>query len=309
MKILISDRMHESIIPLIESEGFKVDYRPEIKRPEILDIIRDYTGLVIRSKTPIDRELLQKAEKLRFVGRAGAGIDQIDMEEAFNRRIHILNAPEGNRDAVAEHTVGMILSLLNKMPSGDREVRSGIWQREANRGRELNNKTVSIIGFGYMGEAVSRRLRPFGCDILAYDKYKKGLSTAVREVDLEKVFENTDILSLHVPLTAETKFAYNYEFFQNFKKEIMLINTARGEILPLDDLVKLMDEGKIWAAGLDVLQNEKIDKLSAGEKALMENLWAHPNTIFTPHVAGWSNESYRKINETLVNKIKLLNLV
>lgn len=308
MKILISDKMHESIIPLIQAEGFEVDYKPDIKRPEILEIIGAYTGLVIRSKTPIDKELLEKAHQLRFVGRAGAGIDQIDMEEAFNRRIHILNAPEGNRDAVAEHAIGMMLALLNKMVTGDKEVRQGIWKREANRGLEINNKTVSIIGFGYMGEAVSRRLRAFGCELMAYDKYKKGFTSYVKEVDMEAIYEHTDILTLHVPLTPETKGYFNYEYFSKFKKDIMLINSARGEILPLKDLIRLLDNGKINAVGLDVLENEKLGQLSPDETQIMNDLWARDNTLFTPHVAGWSTESYRKINETLVNKIKLLNL-
>ena len=215
--------------------------------------------------------MIDSAHQLEFIGRAGAGLDKIDVEYAENRGIEILNAPEGNRDALSEHAMGMLLSLLNHLIKADREVRNWVWEREANRGVELSDKTVGIIGFGYMGQAFVQRLRAFDCRILVYDKYKKGFGTKkVEEVSLEKLYEKADILSLHVPLNEETKGWFDKSFFDRFRKNIYLINTARGEILPIRDLLNLLDEGKMKGAALDVLEKEKFDRLSGEEKVNYE---------------------------------------
>jgi len=308
-KVIITDTMHHSIIEMFQDIGFDVNYKPEIVRDEIIKLLPEYDGLVIRSKTRIDKELLNAGCKLRFIARAGAGLDEIDLEEVEKRGIEILNAPEGNRDAVAEHTIGLILALLNNFRKGNSQIRNYIWDREGNRGRELSHSTVGIIGYGYMGSAVAKRLHPFGCRILAYDKYKIGFDNdIVEEVSLYQIFEHSDILSLHIPLTPETKGMINDAFIKRFKKPVYIINTARGEILVLKDLLKNMQEGKVLGAGLDVLENEKLQNLTSEEKQIMEGLFTMENTFFTPHVAGWSHESYIKINETLANKIKVLNL-
>ncbi len=308
-RIIVVDEMHPSIIPGLETLGCEVDYQPDIKRAEILETIGSFDGIIIRSKTELDKELLGRAPLLKFIARAGAGIEKIDEEICDIRGIRILNAPEGNRDALGEHALGMLLALLNKMLTADQEIRQGIWDRDRNRGIEIKGKTVGIIGYGNMGSAFAKRLSSFDCRVLAYDKYKKDFSDElVKECGMTEIFSETDILSLHVPLTKETKGFYNKNFFNRFEKSIYLVNTARGPVLPLEDLLALMDEGKILGAALDVLENEKINRLTELEKQNFRNLISRKNVIITPHVGGWTIESYRKINEVLIGKIKTLLL-
>lgn len=301
---LIIDEMHESIIPLLQELGFAVTYRPRITRQEILDCIADYELLLVRSKTEIDQELIQKASRLKLIGRAGAGLDKIDIACAEQAGIEIVNAPEGNRDALAEHAIGLLLNMLNKINQADEQVRHWIWDREGNRGVELSDKTVGIIGYGYMGQAFVQRLRAFDCRILVFDKFKKGFGTKkVEEVGLEKLFEKTDILSIHVPLTPETSGWLTSEFYEKFRKPIFLLNTARGEVAPLSDIVEGLDKGKLLGAALDVLEKEKFSHLSEDEKLLYQRLFEHKNVLLSPHVAGWTFASYKRINEVLVGKI------
>ena len=309
-KILISDKMHNSIVPSLVSAGFEVMDLPKITREEIIDILPDFAGIIVRSKTAIDKELITAGTNLEFIARSGAGMDQVDVDFAESKGIALLNAPEGNRDAVGEHTVGLMLNLLNNMRQSDAQIRQKIWDREGNRGLELMHHTVGIIGYGNMGSSVAQRLASFGCRVIAYDKYKSGFgSELVEEGSLENIFEETDILSFHIPLTDETRFYVDADFIGSFRKNFFLINTARGEIMKISTLLKKLKSGKIRGAGLDVLENEKILKLSAEQDEIMGELFEMNNVIFTPHVAGWTNESYIKINETLVRKIKALNLV
>lgn len=309
-KILITENIHECIIPLLEEIGYEVHYEPKIDRIGILNRLADYTGVIVRSKTPQDKEFLDAGTNLKFLARSGAGMDQVDVEYAESINLTLLNAPEGNRDAVAEHTMALMLNLINKIRKSDAEVRNGIWDREGNRGVELMHRTVGIIGYGYMGEAVSKRLSGFGCEVIAYDKYKTGFgNNIVSEVSLEELKERANIVSFHVPLTQETRFYVNDDFIDSFKSNIILINTARGEILPLKTLVKYLKSGKIIAAGLDVLENEKMAKLTEEQASYMKSLSSMENVLFTPHVGGWTIESYIKISETLAEKIKELNLV
>lgn len=303
-KCLIVDEMHESIQDLLSQIGMASVYAPNASREEILDQIGDFEGLLIRSKTTVDKELIDRARHLEFIGRAGAGLDKIDVDYVESKGIEILNAPEGNRDALAEHAVGMLLSLLNNINSADAEVRNWIWDREGNRGVELSDKTVGIIGYGYMGQAFVQRLRAFDCRVLVYDKYRKGFGTKnVEEVSLEKMFTKADILSLHVPLTEETRGWVNADFFNQFRKDIFLLNTARGEIVPTKDLLQLLDSGKILGAALDVLEKEKFDQLTVDQKTMFENLFTRKNVVLSPHVAGWTFASFKRINEVLVGKI------
>ena len=296
--------MHESIVSLLAEIGIEATYAPGISREEILNTIGDYEGILVRSKTTIDKELIDHAQNLEFIGRAGAGLDKIDVEYVESKNIEILNAPEGNRDALAEHAVGLLLSLLNKINAADQEVRNWIWDREGNRGIELSDKTVGIIGYGNMGQAFVQRLRAFDCRILVYDKFKKGFGTKkVEEVSLEKLFAKSDILSLHVPLTPETKSWINKEFIESFRKDIYILNTARGEIMPVQDLLDLMDYGKVLGAALDVLEKEKFDQLTDEERQRFEKLFSKKNVVLSPHVAGWTYASYKRINEVLVSKI------
>jgi D-3-phosphoglycerate dehydrogenase / 2-oxoglutarate reductase len=302
---LIVDEMHPSIEPMLKEAGIHPDFHPGISREEVINIIGKYQGLIVRSKLHINKELLDQAVNLKFIARAGAGMDLIDKEEAKKRNILLFNAPEGNRDALAEHTMALILSLLNKIVSADKEVRKGKWDREGNRGHELKNKVVAIIGYGFMGKELSVRLKSFGCEVLAYDKYIKNFSDGLaKEAAMEEIFERADIVSFHIPLDTETKGSMNEAYFNRFKKNIWVINTARGEILSLKDLNKLLKSGKVAGAGLDVLENEKINKLSEDQQKVFDELVNSDKVIFTPHIAGWSYESYVRINKVLVEKIK-----
>ena len=308
--VLIIDKMHEGIIPGLKKLGFSVDYRPEIKRSEILSILPEYTGLIIRSKTEADREFLDRAVNLKFIARAGAGTDKIDEEYCREKKVTILNAPEGNKDALAEHAVGMLISLMNHMARSDAQIRNYTWDREGNRGYELHSKSVGIIGYGNMGSALAKRLSGFSCEVLAYDKYKSGFDDLyAHESSLEQLYEHCDIISLHVPLTHETRNHYDYNFFNKFKKNIWLLNTARGNIVPLEDLVRLMEEKRILGAALDVLENEKLSGMNDREKKTFDRLIKLENVLLTPHVGGWTFESYRKINEVLLDKIGKLNII
>lgn len=305
MNILIIDEMHLSIVDMLEKEGHQVTYLPKITRTEILDQVADFHGLIIRSKTPMDRELLEKAVNLKFIGRAGAGLDQIDLDYLAERGVHLFHAAKGNRDAVAEHAVGGLLALFNQVIKADSEVRKGIWDREGNRGHELMGKTVGIFGYGNMGKAFAKRLVGFGVDVLAYDKYKVGFgSESVQEVMWPKVKAEADVLSIHVPLTSETRSFFTLKELESFAKPIWLINTARGEVVSFETLNAALDRGILRGAVLDVLENEKFQKFSPQQKAEFEKLAVRDNVIFSPHVAGWTFESYEKINKVLVKKIK-----
>lgn len=304
-KVLIIDEMHLSIIPLLEKEGYEVDYKPDIKRKEILEIIAAYVGLIIRSKTPIDRELLLKANQLKFIGRAGAGLDKIDLDFLEQQDVKLFHAAEGNMDAVGEHAVGGLLALFNRINIADAEVKKGIWKREENRGEELIGKTVGIIGYGNMGSSFAKKLSGFEVNILAYDKYKSGFGNFhVREASLGQVLEETDILSMHVPLTLETRNFLNLDLLERFKKPVYFINTARGEIISFETLNEALDRGIFKGAVLDVLENEKFETFTAEQKAAFEKLVERENVIFSPHIAGWTFQSYEKINEVLLEKIR-----
>jgi D-3-phosphoglycerate dehydrogenase / 2-oxoglutarate reductase len=305
MKILIIDEMHLSIISRLEKHGHQVTYAPKITRNEILNSVADYDGMIIRSKTPMDRELLEKALNLKFIGRAGAGLDQIDLDYLAERGVKLFHAAKGNRDAVAEHAVGGLLAIFNNVIKADAEVRKGIWDREGNRGHELMGKTVGIMGYGNMGKAFSRRLRGFGVKILAYDKYKFDFGNDfVQEVIWEKLKSEVDILSIHVPLTSETRNFFTLEELESFGKPVWLINTARGEVVSFETLNVALDRGILRGAVLDVLENEKFSQFTISQKEAFEKLAKRENVIFSPHIAGWTFESYEKINKVLVKQIK-----
>jgi D-3-phosphoglycerate dehydrogenase len=305
--IVIIDQMHPSIIPQLESLEYHIDYQPEINRQQLERIIGKYQGLIVRSKTVIDRDLLEKTTKLQFVARAGAGVDNLEEDAIRQRGIHIINAPEGNRDTLGEHVVGMLLNMLHRISEASNSVRMGHWDREGFRGTELAGKTVGIIGCGNMGNAFGKRLQNFDCTVLGYDKYlPEKESTIYQRVSINKLYDKCDIVSLHVPLSPETKGYYNYSFFQQFEKPIILLNSARGEILPLKDLVQLIKEDKILAAGLDVFEKEPYVQLSHNQSDIYNYLISSPLVLLSPHVAGWSIESYKRINNVLVDKIKRL---
>ncbi len=295
------------MVPGLQELGYHVDYRPDVTREELLLVIGEYQGLIVRSKTIIDQAFLEHSKQLQFVARAGAGLDNLDEIALKQRGIAVVNAPEGNRDSLAEHALGMLLCLLHQLPWAHQSVRSGAWQRETFRGTELGGKTIGLIGYGHMGQAFAKRLHSFNCRIEVYDKYLKGFGTdKVIESRLSNLFDSCDVISLHVPLTEETRGFYNYSFFQSFKKPLILVNTARGEILPLEDLRRLLDEGKVLQVALDVLEHEPISQLYDSQKDTFNYLVNSSRVLMSPHVAGWSLESYQRINSILIKKIAAL---
>lgn len=309
-KVLFIDTAHPSLQYGLEKLGFQCDYFPDFKYDDFKKIIGKYQGVIIRGKIKLDREILLAARNLEFIGRVGAGMENIDLAVAEKQGIRCLNAPEGNRSAVGEHAIGMLLMLFNNMKKGDAEVRRGLWLREENRGIEIEGKTIGIIGYGNMGGAFAKKLSGFGAHVLAYDKYKTGYSdNFVSEVSLEELFTETDVLSLHVPLTDETRFMINRDFLGRFHKDIWLINTSRGKVLKTDDLVAALKSGKVKGACLDVLEFEGLSFENLDAKNLpkaFSELAKMQNVILSPHVAGWTHESNLKLASTIVRKVKAL---
>lgn len=304
-RILIADKLH----PIFKEEaikaGYVVDDMPNILREETLEIIHRYSGIAIRTKFNIDKEIVDAAHKLKFIARAGAGMDNIDMEYVNLKGITCINAPEGNRAAVAEHATGMLLSLMNNIRKADIEIRNGIWDREGNRGIELSGKTVGIIGYGFMGQSFAKTLRGFGVNVIAYDKYKSGFSDEyAHEVSMEQIVKHADVLSLHIPLKRETRQLVDSEYLFYFKKPIFFINTSRGEIVDTSALLEAIKTGKVLGAALDVLETEKFPLME--EKPWYNDLKQEGRVLLSPHVAGWTVESYRKISEVLAQKLKAL---
>lgn len=306
-KLLIIDDLEESFQIEAEQMGYQVDYVPNITKAEALAVLHEYDGVAVRSKFNFDKEVIDKGTKLKFIARAGAGMDNIDEAYAAEKNIALINAPEGNRDAVAEHAMGMLLSLMNKLRQADMQVRNKLWDREGNRGYELMGKTVAIIGYGNNGSALAKRLKGFGVKVLAYDKYKTGFSDEyAQEASMEEVVKHADVLSLHIPLTRETRQLVNDEYLRHFKKPIFFLSLARGEITNTRSILNGIKAGRILGAGLDVLEVEKFPKL--GEQAWYNDLINEPKVLLSPHVGGWTFESYRKISEVLAAKLKNLDL-
>jgi D-3-phosphoglycerate dehydrogenase / 2-oxoglutarate reductase len=306
-KVIFINVPHSILQQELERNGFICELEASRPKEEIEKVIGEYFGLIINSRFYIDRDFLDKATNLRFIGRVGSGMESIDMEYAKLKGIRCFNSPEGNRDAVGEHAVGMLLSLLNHIPKADRQVRRQIWEREGNRGLEIKNKTVGIIGYGNTGSAFAQRLRGFDAKVIAYDKFKKNFSNDfVTECNLEEIFEFANILSLHVPLTEETHYMVDERFIGRFSQPFWLINTARGKILNTSALVSALEGGKILGAALDVIEYEDISfekmKLSQIPEPL-KYLLKSENVILTPHIAGWTAESKYKLAKVLADKI------
>ena len=304
MKILIADQMHPSLFAMLEAQKWAYDYQPDFRRNDIISCLADYDGLIIRSKTRIDEELLTQAKGLQFIARAGAGLDLIDAEATERMGIRLFHAGTGNRDAVAEHSVGMLLMLFNNLNKADREVRQAIWDREDNRGVELMGKTVGLIGYGNNGSATAQRLSGFGCQVLAYDKYRDDYGDQyAAEASVEEIQREADVLSLHIPLTALTRDMVNAKFIAAFRKPFYINNVSRGEIVNAKALVQAMKSGQILGACLDVLENEKLSQLTNPQQEAFDYLRTSPRTVLTPHIAGWTHESYVRINEVLVAQV------
>lgn len=306
-KVIFIDSVHPVLFERLEQAGFICEWKNDLNRKEILSILKEYEGAVIRSKFKFDKAVFDAAPNLKWIARSGAGMENIDREVAEEKGVKCYNSPEGNRDAVAEHCLAMLLALFNNIKRSDTEVRMAQWNREKNRGEELKGKTVGILGYGYMGQAFAERLKGFGVNIIAYDKYKKGFGTEdIKEVQPDEFFKKTDVLSIHLPLTEETSFMVNEDFLSRFENNIFLINTARGKNLNTDDLVKMIKSEKVRGACLDVLEYEKLSFEDLNETDLPEAfqyLKNSENVILTPHVAGWTKESYYKLSSVLADKI------
>jgi len=306
-KVLFIDTVHPILAERLEATGYLCDWKTDLNREEILEIIHEYQGAVIRSKFKFDKEVLDQADSLEWIARSGAGMENIDVAYASSKGIQCYNSPEGNRDAVAEHAIGMLLSLFNQLHQADDEVRNGFWNREKNRGIELRGKTVGILGYGYMGAAFAERLKGFGVNVIAFDKYKTAYGIElVKEVDEQTFFKETDVLSIHLPLTEETLYMVDEAYLAKFSKPIYLINTARGKNLKTTDLLTALESGKVLGACLDVLEYESISFMDLKQEELPEDfqkLVKNKKVIFSPHVAGWTEESYFKLSNVLADKI------
>lgn len=307
MKILHLDTNHPLLIEQLSALGFQNDEDYTSTKEEIEAKISRYDGIIIRSRFTIDKQFLDAATKLKFIGRVGAGLENIDCNYAESKGVYLIAAPEGNRNAVGEHTLGMILSLFNKLNKADKEVRNGHWKREENRGIELDGKTVGIIGYGNMGKAFAKKLKGFDVEVLCYDIKDNVEDENCKQVSLIEIQDKTDVLSLHTPQTPLTINMVNSEFINAFKNPFWLINTARGKSVVTKDLVQALKSGKVLGAGLDVLEYEKASFESLFSKEMPEAfqyLIQAKNVLLTPHVAGWTLESKEKLAQTIVDKIK-----
>jgi D-3-phosphoglycerate dehydrogenase len=305
-RILVSDRAHSELIDLLEEAGFDIDYQPDITYAEFKQVLHQYQGVIINSKTPMQKEQIQQADKLKFIGRLGSGLDIIDLDAAKNEDVKVLSAPEGNANAVAEHCLGMILALNNKLCAANYQVRQFEWNREQNRGTELENRKIGIIGYGNNGSAFARKLAGLNVKVFAYDKYKQRYAAQERyvvETDLNGVLKQSDIISLHIPLTAETRFMVDKVFLQKCKPGVIIVNSSRGKVLKTEDLIRQLELGYVSGACLDVLENEEISAYSDKEKELYERLFQFKNVLLSPHIAGWTKESLQKIAQVLALKI------
>jgi len=305
--ILFIDSAHPCMKEVLEMNGFVCDDGTKMDVKEIHTIIHKYTGIIVRSRIPINKDFIDKAINLQFIGRVGAGMESIDMSYAQEKNVSCFNSPEGNRDAVGEQALGMLLSLMNNLNRADRQVRNSEWIREENRGFEIKGKTIAIIGYGNMGSSFARKLKGFEANVIAYDKYKQNYSDEfVQESSWNEIVEKADILSLHVPLTEETRYLINNSIIGKFKKDFWLINTARGPVVNTADLVLALKSGKIKGAALDVIEYEETSFESLSLKnmpAPWKYLVNNDKVILTPHIAGWTEESKEKLATVLAHKI------
>lgn len=303
-KILITAKVHPYLIDYLKEREFQVLYHPAISYEEAFQLIHGCVGIVVTTRLIIDKNILNNGVNLQWIARLGSGMEMIDVEYASGKGIRCVSSPEGNCDAVGEHALGMLLCVMNNILKSNLQLREDIWEREKNRGMELNGKVIGIIGYGYTGQAFSKKLLGFDAEIFAYDKYKSGFGdNRVREASMEEIFHRADVISFHVPLTSETHHMANEAFFQSFVGPIYVINTSRGQVVDTPDLIRSLRDQKVMGACLDVLENEKLDQMNQEEQEQFRFLLNAPNVLLTPHIAGYSHEASLKMAEVVLKKL------